>query len=222
MEYSRKMVLVPEDRLQNTILDHLSDLDKQMNDILRKKNLSDSEKATLYLQVLQKYVNYPATISEVKEEQPEKQSTLPTEDEHQENPIVIKKGEANGSSIENELLKVAPVKLKADSIDILNFIKTHSKTLTWTATGEIIYKDNLIPRTNIVELINAMLRKNKKVPTGKAKFLEALKEMNIPLHYIRNPMMQGDTTNGRQKTNVKRKTNVRPVMFAKRKAWLKL
>ncbi|GFY78744.1 hypothetical protein TNIN_374141 [Trichonephila inaurata madagascariensis] len=59
MEHTKKFVLLPEERLQNFVSEQLSELDEQMQSILRNKNMDDSEKATLYLQILQKYVNFP-------------------------------------------------------------------------------------------------------------------------------------------------------------------
>ncbi|GBO11297.1 hypothetical protein AVEN_245959-1 [Araneus ventricosus] len=59
MDHAKKYVLVPEERLKQFAEEKLSELDRQMRDILKKKNLEDPEKATLYLQALQKYVNFP-------------------------------------------------------------------------------------------------------------------------------------------------------------------
>ncbi|GFU88483.1 hypothetical protein TNCV_3354221 [Trichonephila clavipes] len=58
MEHTKKFVLVPEERLRQFAEIHLTDLDKEMHKILRKPNLSDQEKATLYTQILQKYTNF--------------------------------------------------------------------------------------------------------------------------------------------------------------------
>ncbi|GFY17701.1 hypothetical protein TNCV_1074361 [Trichonephila clavipes] len=46
-------------RLQNFVSEQLSELDEKMQSILRNKNMNDSEKVTLYLQILRKYVNFP-------------------------------------------------------------------------------------------------------------------------------------------------------------------
>ncbi|GFV94212.1 hypothetical protein TNCV_3247181 [Trichonephila clavipes] len=59
MEHSKKFVLLPEERLQNFVSEQLSELDEKMQSILRNKNMNDSEKVTLYLQILRKYVNFP-------------------------------------------------------------------------------------------------------------------------------------------------------------------
>ncbi|GFY53003.1 uncharacterized protein TNIN_453581 [Trichonephila inaurata madagascariensis] len=59
MEHTKKLMLVPEERLRTFAQDQLSTLDKQMHTILQRKNITDEEKATLYLQILQKFVNFP-------------------------------------------------------------------------------------------------------------------------------------------------------------------
>ncbi|GFX73889.1 hypothetical protein TNCV_397001 [Trichonephila clavipes] len=57
MEFSKKFVLVPEERVQVT--EHLSELDQRMKNILHNKDLTEEEKKTiLYLQVLQKYTHF--------------------------------------------------------------------------------------------------------------------------------------------------------------------
>ncbi|GFW21692.1 hypothetical protein TNCV_3799811 [Trichonephila clavipes] len=67
MEHTKKFVLVPEERLRQFAEIHLTDLDKEMHKILRKPNLSDQEKATLYTQILQKYTNFPLPTQNITE-----------------------------------------------------------------------------------------------------------------------------------------------------------
>ncbi|GFY42492.1 hypothetical protein TNIN_368891 [Trichonephila inaurata madagascariensis] len=56
MEFSKKFVLVPVERVQVT--EHLPELDKRMKNILNNKDLTEEEKTVLYLQVLQKYTHF--------------------------------------------------------------------------------------------------------------------------------------------------------------------
>ncbi|GFY47155.1 hypothetical protein TNIN_7641 [Trichonephila inaurata madagascariensis] len=56
MEFSKKFVLVPEERVQVT--EHLSELDQRMINIIHSKDLTEEEKTILYLQVLQKYTHF--------------------------------------------------------------------------------------------------------------------------------------------------------------------
>ncbi|GFY34299.1 uncharacterized protein TNCV_2506021 [Trichonephila clavipes] len=48
-------------------LSNLFTKDKEMHKILRKPNLSDQEKATLYTQILQKYTNFPLPTQNITE-----------------------------------------------------------------------------------------------------------------------------------------------------------
>ena len=68
MNYTRRMVLVPENTLERMqqrqqiltppVTQTLKNLDSEMNDILSSKQLNDEEKAKLYNQVLQRYLTY--------------------------------------------------------------------------------------------------------------------------------------------------------------------
>ena len=62
MEHARKLLLLPSDKEHQFFEEHLSNLDKQIQDIL-KKNMNDNEKAKLYVQALQKYVIFQSVNS---------------------------------------------------------------------------------------------------------------------------------------------------------------
>ncbi|GBN82245.1 hypothetical protein AVEN_159752-1 [Araneus ventricosus] len=149
------MVLIPEDRAE--IMDHLSDLDAKMQNILQRKDLLESEKANQYLQVLQKFIKiqHPQQKAETTEIQetsiPENQEpeTVPEED------VIITK-----------ILKSAPVRYLNTAKNILDFLKVNHSILSWTPEGEIVYKCQRIPRTNIVSLVTDLLRNRKTSPSG--------------------------------------------------------
>ncbi|GFV82350.1 hypothetical protein TNCV_3443401 [Trichonephila clavipes] len=54
--HCKQFVLVPEERVQ--VMEHLSELDQCMKNILHDKDLTEEEKTILYLQVLQKYTHF--------------------------------------------------------------------------------------------------------------------------------------------------------------------
>lgn len=76
MEHSKKFALVPVDRMQQFEDEHLSELDLQIQNILKKK-IEDDEKAKLYVQALQKYVIFPNvnSVKPLTEEKPEQQTS---------------------------------------------------------------------------------------------------------------------------------------------------
>ncbi|GBO00875.1 hypothetical protein AVEN_226935-1 [Araneus ventricosus] len=174
MEYTKKIILVPEDRAE--IVDHLSDLDAKMQNILQRKDLPESEKANQYLQVLQKFIkiHHP----QQKAETTEIQETSITENQEPET--------VPEDVIAAKILKSTPVRYLNTVKSIMDYLKDHHSILSWTPEGEIVYKGQRIPRTNIVNLVTDLLRNRKKSPSGFKEFQAALKEMDIPATYIVN------------------------------------
>jgi len=89
-------------------------------------------------------------------------------------------------SIKQHLLNIAPRRYKEEAENIINFLKNHTDILGWNSNGEIIYKGTLLPETNIVKLIDDVLRKRKKSPIGSKTFYNALNEINLPHNYVIN------------------------------------
>ncbi|GIX81311.1 uncharacterized protein CDAR_251131 [Caerostris darwini] len=171
MEYSRKLILVPEDRVE--VADQLTDLDNKMQEIIRTKGLPEREKMNQYLQVLQKFVKIHHPRQERTEEDSEKEEDVKSDSEKED-------------SITTKILKAAPVRYLNTARNILDFIKEKPSVLSWTPDGEIVYKGKHLHRTNIVKLVVDLLRNRKQSPAGSKEFHLALKEMNVPASYIMN------------------------------------
>ncbi|GBM75566.1 hypothetical protein AVEN_205196-1 [Araneus ventricosus] len=211
MEYAKKIVLIPEDRAE--IVDHLSDLDAKMEHILRRKDLIESEKGNRYLQVLQKFVKiqHPQQMVETSEIQ---ETRIPENQEPENVP-------EEENAITAKILKAAPVRYLTTVKNILDFLKDYHSILTWTPEGEIVYKGQRIPRTNIVNLVTELLRNRKKSPPGFKEFHSALKEMNIPENYIVNQKIFKDNTAKILKDNTVQKPKSTKRLYAKRNTWIK-
>ncbi|GBM11139.1 hypothetical protein AVEN_243012-1 [Araneus ventricosus] len=121
MEYAKKMVLIPEDRAE--FVDHLSELDAKMQDILQRKDLLENEKANRYLQIVQKFV---------KIQHPQQEKAETETDQNQEPESALKE-----NTITAKILKAAPVRYINTAKNILDFLKVNSPLLSWTSEGEI-------------------------------------------------------------------------------------
>ena len=78
--------------------------------------------------------------------------------------------------------KVQRSRVKAVLIHIRN-----SKILRWNERGEIIYKNQLIPHSHIIDLLKDSQRQYKNFnPTGLKEFYSALEESNVPKALISN------------------------------------
>lgn len=197
MEFSKKFVLVPEDRVQDT--EHLSELDQRMKSILQSKDLSEDEKATLYLQVLQKYTYF----STEKKMEPEPELIPP------DNISIPVKSEKE--DLEEKMMNTVPVRFKDTAKEIYQFLKDQ-QFFKWNSKGELIYKEEIVPGSNIVNLINDFLRNRKHIPSGRTVFLKALNEVQLPELLDVNKKLYKDNK------VVKKK----PIMYARKNAWMKL
>lgn len=200
MEYSKKFVLVPEDRVQ--VAEHLSELDQLMKNILQNKKLTDDEKVTLYSQVLQKYTHFSIEKQDSHPTEIPTPENLPTE----ENSSKVKK---ETEDVEEEILKIVPVRFQGKAKEIFQFIK-HHESFHWNTKGEIVYEDKVVPGSNVVHLVNDFFRNRKYAPEGRHVFLQALNDVNLPRHL--------DVTKKLYKNKIVKK----PIMYARRNAWLKL
>ncbi|GBL98844.1 hypothetical protein AVEN_57574-1 [Araneus ventricosus] len=108
------MILVPENRAE--IVDHLSDLDAKMQNILQRKDLPESEKANQYLQVLQKFIKIQHP--QQKAETTEIQETSITENQEPET--------VPEDVITAKILKSAPVRYLNTVKSIMDYFKRSS------------------------------------------------------------------------------------------------
>lgn len=171
MDHAKKFILMPMDRSQQFSEDHVSELDQQMRTILSKK-MPDSEKATLYQQVLQKFVKFP----EVNEVQPATQKPE----------IVLN----DPPDITEDVTKSAPVKHKKVVKDIMLFLKNHSDVFSWTPENELVLNGNTLSHTNVKDLISHLIRNKKSKPLGFDQFQSALGRNNFPESFVKNTHLQ--------------------------------
>ncbi|GFY61348.1 uncharacterized protein TNIN_238571 [Trichonephila inaurata madagascariensis] len=225
MEFSKKFVLVPEERVQ--ITEHLSELDKRMKNILHNKDLTEEEKTVLYLQVLQKYTHFSnenrkesesiPTETYVSENQEtsvsENQETSVSENQETESlkenlkESVVK---TEKEVYEDEIFRIVPARYKEKAKSIFQFLKLQ-ESFSWNSDGEIIYRSTVIPGSNIACLVNDFLWNRKSAPEGRYVFLKALNDVNLPKHFDVNKKLY--------KNN---KIIKKPIMYARRNAWVKL
>lgn len=169
MEHSKKFALVPLDRIQQFEEEHLGDLDKQIQHILKRK-INDSEKAKLYIQILQKYVSFPDVNAVKHQEQTTEQ--------------IIDQTPEKTFDIETEVLKSVPAKHKNTATRIMEFLKRHE--ISWNHNKEVKLDNEFIPGSNIVQFINFLLRNRARKPFAFDQFKEKIKFHHLPQEFIKN------------------------------------
>ena len=193
MEHARKMALVdprlldtlrspPPPPATDTLGKKVQALDDDMKTILDRKDLDDGTKVTLYNQVLQRY-NVLA-------------------DKHVKEPIrvVTVTGSVMGSGVEPgpgsegavrapssgleaTVLDTVPKTMQAKARRLMEHLK---RDVAWTDRGELINEGVPVVGSNVVDLVNDLLRKRKTDPTGWQPFARQLRAINLPMALVGN------------------------------------
>lgn len=215
MDNAKKMLLIEPSLLEklkqpSTNDTPLSRLDLEMQNILNS-NIEDRKKCTIYLQTLQRYLNFTKEdrqplhipiLNTVDENYLGNESKVNNKNEKTESNNAVS-SEASTKEVNFEENSNAPTKSFYTSKYILSlipktylhkgkllleFVTLNNNKIIWDETGTVIINNQKVPGSNIVDLVNDTLRPLKKSdPIGWEKFAEALKDIKVPLTYIGNP-----------------------------------
>ena len=154
----------------------LHTLDAQMQDILKRPDLPEDTRVKLYNQTLQRYLNYH-----------EQEASKPLSVEIIQVPHTsgeTKTSITDADQIEQEILESVPKTMKKKAQLLVSKIKMNPD-MKWNERGELVYKESVVPNTNMVDLVNDALRRRKTFqPEGWKRFAQGLKEMNVPQDLI--------------------------------------
>ena len=155
----------------------LQRLDDEMQAIINRRDLQEREKVTFYNQILERYND----IDEKHVQEPTRVIL--------EKACVDKEPESTASSgsVEIEIVDSAPNTLKRKAQRLVEKLKADS-TVDWNDRGEFIYNGEVVTGSNMVDLVNGVLRKRKSVvPVGWKRFANYLKRLNVSNDLIGNP-----------------------------------
>ena len=70
---------------------------------------------------------------------------------------------------------------------LIQKLKDHSDVISWNDNGQLVLDGSTILNSNIVDLVNDVMRKNSFNPEHSSTFAKALAKINVPKDYVRNP-----------------------------------
>lgn len=169
----------------------LSSLDTDMKRILYS-NLSDSEKVTLYNQILTRYRDVYAKSKEP--------LTIQIKDNYKQ---------VQTLPMREEILHFIPKSLKNKASDLLQRLSNRND-INWNDKGELIVDNETIHGSHIVDLVGDLIRSRKQdPPRGWRAFADALSRLNLPAELIGNSerwqYIHGTPTNVKTKRDIKPK-----------------
>lgn len=144
----------------------LNTLDSDMQSILQRRDMSDEEKVQAYNQILQRYLEYQKT--DLKPSQTFIDTHKPKID------------------VEGEVIRTVPKTMRSKAANLLERIKENPDT-SWNERGEFVYRGQPVVGSNIVDLVNDMLRFRKTFnPHGRYDFARALRHSHVPQELVGN------------------------------------
>ena len=155
----------------NPLYRTLNTLDSDMQSILQRNDMSDEEKVQAYNQVLQRYLEYKRTNRE---------------------PVAPVVAQSKPSfDVEKDVMRTIPKTMKRKAEALMERIKD-DPDVSWNSRGEFVYKGRVVTGSNIVDLVNDMMRQRKGFePRGRFEFARALRHTNIPQDLVGNRGMWG-------------------------------
>ena len=147
-------------------------LDKKMESILEREDLSTDERLMLYDQSFTRYLN--------------------VHDDYRSRPVVSKVSTSppavieteTKDAMEEEILESVPKTMKTKAELLVRKMKA-DPNIAWSEKGELKYKGETVRGSNVVDLVNDVLRKRKYFnPQGWKTFGETLREANVPQDLI--------------------------------------
>lgn len=189
MEHAKKMVLVDPRMLHQpsdmtiarpelgTLGSTLTGLDSGLRQILDRGDVPEDEKVKLYNNYLQQYLTLKRKQTDI--------YNRPT-------PVAVSGDKAaadapQSDAIEDQIMASVPKTFQKPAALLLKRVKA-DPAMGWNARGELVVDGNSIPNSNMVDLVNDIIRKRKNFsPVGWEVFSRRLRAGNIPQDLVRNP-----------------------------------
>jgi len=91
-------------------------------------------------------------------------------------------------SLEESIIKSLPKTSQAEGELLLNHLKNYPEIIKWNDRGEIIFKGDVIPNSNLTDLVSNVTttRKSNLALLPQTVFLKVLSETNTPESWIKN------------------------------------
>nr|XP_039250929.1 uncharacterized protein LOC120328486 [Styela clava] len=170
MNYTKKMILVEPHVAESLPLkdpeskNFLSNLDTEMQSILQRSDLNENEKVLFYQQALHRYQNVSKLMKK---------------------PLRVSVEKISNHVNHDNILNAFPVSQREKVKPILDTFK-RSNTILWDKKGQFIHDGQVIPNTNIIDLLDDVTRVKKKPALGHDKFADTIKNLNVPGMFIIN------------------------------------
>lgn len=193
MAHTEKMYLVPKHELNklrevvtptpNIRQSAIQRLDSEIREILQRRDLADDVKIKTYTEILQRYL--ALAKHDAKELTTLNLVNFPAPG-HQPLPNIT---HGKDTAVSEIITHVNP-RFKKNTELLLNKMLQNSDITTWNDKSEFIYKGDVIPGSNMLDLVRNTTQSHgllkSKIPHGWDAFMQAMAELNMPSTVVGN------------------------------------
>ena len=92
------------------------------------------------------------------------------------------------NATDKQIIDSVPRTMQNHAKLLIQKLKDHSDIISWNNNGQLVLEGSIVPNSNIVDLVNDVMRKRKSFnPDHSNTFAKALLKINVPEDYLRNP-----------------------------------
>ena len=154
---------------------------QDMNDWLEKDDVPENTKASMYAQQLQR-VNQLNNQAFRPEPSPVQMITHTEQTMTSESDSVTPSQQL--SATDKQIIDSVRKTMQNRAKLLIKKLKDHLDVISWNNNGQLVLEASLIPNSNIVNLVNNIMRKRKGF---NPEFAKSLAKINVPEDYVRNP-----------------------------------
>lgn len=146
-------------------------LQRDLSSVMANEDMSEAEKSQLFGQTLHKF---KLAHQKALKQEPLKASLLP-------------ESSTEEPKINQRILESVPTTMRKKAKLLVSMLKDNPN-LAWDDDGTVRLYGQPVPGSNIIDLVNDVLRQRKTVdePTGWKPFAEALRQVNVPQDIVGN------------------------------------
>ena len=203
---AKKMILIDPDKFNQTkplyppirdgLVKSILNLDDEMKYILTNNNIDERTKATAYQQVLQRYIKQSDAYENAPYEKLKNISignngsdkSFETNNLNEKNEVKFNDGETlRNSKIEERVLKTVPKYLHGKASVLIDYLNNNPQ-ISWDKRDQLVLNGKTVLNSNIIDIINDLLRKRKSLspPVGWDALASVLDNSNTPREVIGN------------------------------------
>ena len=171
-----EMLLVKAETPVNPITSTIKQIQENLNTVWNCVGISEEEKIRLHIEELNK----------LRRAKDKRNATA-----HPLQKSSIDKVKEEKMNFEITFTQSLPVTLRSPGHLVLNYLKQHSNIISWNEQGQMIYKDDVIQNSNMIDLLSWMIKLKLSNTNLVSLFVSslfaiAIGECNVPLEGIKN------------------------------------